>query len=111
MLRCCCYRPSKWPVGARARPECCSANCLGRPTEAPRRAWQVNFEGEDVGEDYFCPLSLTVRRAGEERDILHPLPSTGSWGARDAGWTSWADPHPPSHGHPPSNGHPPSHGH
>ena len=22
---------------------------------------QINFEGDDVGEDYFCPLSFTLR--------------------------------------------------
>jgi hypothetical protein len=39
---------------------------------------QINFEGKTVGEDYFCPLSLTVLRDGTERDILPYAIATAS---------------------------------
>ena len=54
-------------------------------------AWQINFEGEDVGEDYFCPLSLTVRRGSEERDLIPPS-SSGALGVKHV-WASRAGPH------------------
>jgi hypothetical protein len=35
---------------------------------------QINFEGEDVGEDYFCPLSFALRDTHEEvHDLLPAL--------------------------------------
>jgi hypothetical protein len=36
-----------------------------------RLAWQINFEGGDVGEDYFCPLNFSILRDGVQRDLLH----------------------------------------
>jgi hypothetical protein len=35
---------------------------------------QINFEGEGVGEDYFCPLSFVLRDTHEEvHDLLPAL--------------------------------------
>ena len=33
---------------------------------------QINFEGDDVGEDYFCPLSFVLRDTHEEMHDLLP---------------------------------------
>jgi hypothetical protein len=33
---------------------------------------QINFEGEGVGEDYFCPLSFTLRDTDDQEHDLMP---------------------------------------
>ncbi len=52
----------------------------GGDTGRERIKRQVNFEGEDVGEDYFCPLSLTVRRGGAPEQHLIPPAPLCDWG-------------------------------
>ena len=32
---------------------------------------QINFEGKDAGEDYFCPLSFTLRDKETVTDLKH----------------------------------------